>query len=619
MLSPRTVADETLAPWPQPSRPVGPKWPSRRRAPQRSTRRVRLLVFGLYLAVSLALTGWRWLADPTASCACQGTDPDAFMWMLAWWPFALSHAINPLFSHFVWYPVGVNVAKLTSIPALAIVVSPITELFGAQVSYNLITLASPALSAFTAYLLCRRICGREAPAVIGGFLFGFGAYEFPQLIGHPNLALVFVIPLMVLLALRRIDGEVTRRYYVLAMAALIFVQLGISSEVLTTAVMMGFAMLLVATVLSPRPIRRRIDGLVGETLVAGALAALIAAPFLYYALFQGGMPSETIGEGYGLDLLNPVFPTITTWLGGGAFHALTMRFEEGSFAESNGYLSLPIIVAFAWWAAKTDRRLLARLAVAGAVLAFVAALGAHLHVAGVETVPLPYALIKNLPVIRLLTPSRIAMYMSLAVAVGISAWLADGSAGRRQAASRWLVVGVGALMVFPSLGGQIWGAPPPAPKFFRTGLYHRYLESGEVALALPFAQNGSTTAWQAACGFCFAMPGAYLGHGAPSQVAGLPVINELGSNQSVNMELLRELAAADGIRDILVEAGPNTTQWTTEFQRYGLRGVAVGGVVVYHVPTQGLPTVPVSATTPTSPPALPLLVPAASSGAKPAA
>ncbi len=413
----------------------------------------RWWAFAAFLALSLALLGWRIVPNPASGCACQGNDPATYVWALAWWPHALLHGLNPFYSHDVWFPVGANVARAASIPTIAFALWPLTALFGPLVSYNFMTIAGPTLAAFTAYLLCRRIVGRELPAIVGGYLFGFGAYEFPQLVGHPNISLVFLVPLIALLALRRVEQEISGRRYVALLAVLLVAQVGISTEVLATSVLLGFFLLLMAALLAPRPQRGRIDRLVTETVVACVIAAVLCSPFLYYALVKGGVPSETISDSYGLDLLNPFVPTVTTWLGGAALHGFTVHFEEGAFAEANGYLSLPIIAAFVIWALRTRRRFLARMLVITAVVSFVAALGAHLHIAGDSSIPLPYALVKNLAVIRLITPSRIAMYVSLATAIGVAAWLAEAPPGRsRQTLARW-----GSLVSAPS-----WSFPTRA-------------------------------------------------------------------------------------------------------------------------------------------------------------
>jgi hypothetical protein len=574
---------------------VVPVWrrPTRRLAalealPGVVRRHPRAAALAAYLGLSLATTAWRWLPNPTTSCACQGNDPTFFMWALRWWPYALTHGLNPLESHFVWYPIGANVARAASIPTAALALWPVTALFGPLVSYNVMSLASPTLAAFFTYLLCRHIVRRELPALAGGYLFGFGAYQFPQLVGHPNLSLVFLVPLMVLAAIRRAEGRMPRGAYIAALAAMLALQVGLSTEVLTTVTLMGAVMLLAALLLTRGEQRRRVDALAAETIAAGWIAVAVVSPFIYYALIKGGVPSEAIGDGYGLDLLNPVFPTITTWAGGSAFHALTAKFESGGFAEANGYLSLPIIIAFWLWATRTRRRLLARMLLVAAVVSFLAALGGHLHVAGIETIVLPYHAIENLPVLRQLTTSRIAVYTSLAVAVGIAAWLAESPPAPRAAARRWAVFALGAVMVFPNMGGELWSAPPAPPAFFRKGTWRHYLRPGEPVLALPYAQNGTSMGWQAECGFCFRMPEGYLGHSGASEITSQKVVGQLGANERADPGALRAFLVRYGIRAIVVDMSPRTpSPYAAQLSDLGLRGIVVGGVMLFRVPASG--------------------------------
>ena len=63
------------------------------------------------------------------------------------------------------------------------------------------------MAAWTAFLLCRQLSRRVAPALAGGLLFGFGTYESVETVNHLNLALVALVPLAVLLVLRRYAGR----------------------------------------------------------------------------------------------------------------------------------------------------------------------------------------------------------------------------------------------------------------------------------------------------------------------------------------------------------------------------------------------------------------------------
>ena len=41
-------------------------------------------------------------------------DPNLFIWFWRWWPYAISHAINPLYSHQIGAPTGYNLAAWTT-------------------------------------------------------------------------------------------------------------------------------------------------------------------------------------------------------------------------------------------------------------------------------------------------------------------------------------------------------------------------------------------------------------------------------------------------------------------------------------------------------------------------
>src|ERR687884_1641604 len=110
-----------------------------------------------YAAVSFAFFGWRLLPHPGRMLvgADQQNDAEIFIWSFAWWPHAILNGLNPFFSRVVYAPTGINLAWVTSVPALAIAFSPVTLLFGPSAAYNAAAVLLPALSAWTAFLLCR--------------------------------------------------------------------------------------------------------------------------------------------------------------------------------------------------------------------------------------------------------------------------------------------------------------------------------------------------------------------------------------------------------------------------------------------------------------------------------
>ncbi|MGA2319525.1 MAG: hypothetical protein ABSG95_02125 [Solirubrobacteraceae bacterium] len=550
----------------------------------------RALVF--YLVLGLLTAGWHAVRNPTGVCACVAdADTSMFMWSLKWWPYALLHGLNPLVSHYVWAPTGDNITRRTVIPAASLILAPVTALFGVVVSYNVMSIASPVLAAFTSYLLCRRLVGRELPALAGGYLFGFGPYQFTQLVAHPNLSLVFLIPVMVHLGLRRANGEISRRLYVGALGATLALQLGLSSEVLSTAGAMGIVMLLAGYLLAPAQYRAAAKRVLTETAGAGLLAVVVSSPFLYYALVKGGAPHDlpNLSDMFGLDVLNPFFPTQTTWLGHHDFRAIGLTFEGGNYTEAGAYLSLPIILAFVLWITSTRRRFLARMVVIATVVSVLAALGSHFQVAGTQAFTLPYDWIKSIPVIKIITPSRIFVYTALAVAVGVAAWLSESHPGSLRGAGRWLVFGLGAVMIFPNIGSGLWSGTPNIPTFFSTTAYRRYLNAGETVLVLPYGLNDMSMLWQAETDFYFRMPEGYLGHLAPQPFASEQIVNELLANKVPSPVALRSFLRSYQVKAVVIHetGGAANLAFADELSRLGLRGTSVGGVVAFHIPAAG--------------------------------
>ena len=307
-----------------------------------------------YLAVSVALFGRHVLIDPAGHCVCSGLsatgDPPAFMWALSWWPHAIAHGLNPFYSHAIWAPGGVNVATVNSIPGAALVLSPVTELAGALVSYNLLAVISPALSAFTAFALCRQVTGKTGPALIGGVIFGFGSYELEHLTQHPNLFTIFFIPLFPLLAVKRLKETISRRRFV-AIIALVFIgQFLLSTELTLDVVMFGAVAFVAAYLMADEADRPRLRRLFAEVLVGGLAAAVIVSPYIWWAMVKAHLPT-TDAASYPLDPLNLVIPTPITLLGGHTFTNISLHFPQSyrfpaGITEDVGYIGVALLAAF---------------------------------------------------------------------------------------------------------------------------------------------------------------------------------------------------------------------------------------------------------------------------------
>jgi len=505
------------------------------------------------------------------------------MWALVWWPHAIVHGLNPFVSHYLWSPTGVNLAQAAVIPTAAIAMSPFTALFGPIFSYDMLSIMSPALAAFTCYLLCRRLVKRELPAAAGGLLFGFSSYEFAHLLGHLNLVLIFVIPVMVHITLRRVDREISRRAYVLGMALLITLQMGLSTELLAESVMLGMIMLVSARFLAAQPQHARMTGLIGEAVAAGLIAVVVTSPFLYYAFFSGAAPASNsiLSDAYPLDVANLIFPTLTTWLGHHDFQSLWSTFDRGDAYESNGYIGVAILIAFTVWFFTGGRRsVLGKLLAIAIAVSILMALGSHLHVAGQKTVTLPFNWVKNLPIFDLIIPSRIVMFSGLAISVGVAAWLARTGG---HAFGRWLLVLVGLVMIFPNLDSTVYGVTPVNPSFFATNMYRHYLTHNETVLVLPFGRNDISTLWQAEDGYYFYMPEGYVSSAIPPPFEAESGVIELFNNTRLPAPTLGSFIRAHNVSHVVVDP-TQAGSWPGVLTQLGLHGRSIGGVLLYAVP-----------------------------------
>jgi hypothetical protein len=182
-----------------------------------------------YVVGSVLLIGRFWLAAPRdAVVGAFSGDQSFFAWSLVHWVEVLEGNQVPFLTDRIDAPFGFNLAWATTIPGPAIVISPLTALAGPLTSYSVLAIAAPALAAWAAYLLCRHLTRDPLAAICAGWIFGFSSYMLGETLNHVNLALIWALPLIVLIVIRIVDGSVGRRRGTALLAALI----GIAEPVL---------------------------------------------------------------------------------------------------------------------------------------------------------------------------------------------------------------------------------------------------------------------------------------------------------------------------------------------------------------------------------------------------
>jgi len=435
-------------------------------------------------------------------------DPDYFRWALAWTPWALSHGQSPLFTDRVFAPHGADLTWSALVPGPAILAWPVTRAFGTLASYNLLMLLSPALAAWGAYLLCRRITHSFWPSLVGGYLFGFSTYMTGQMQRNLNLVLIFPVPIVVYLVIRRAEGSLGPRTFVALTAISLLGLFSISTELLATTLFFGAIAFALAMVVAGAD-RSRVGGTALLTTAAFLIVGTIVfVPYVLPAIRNASPEPIQPPDVASADLLGFIVPRDQTLVGGERFAAVSDRFTA-VVAEDGSYLGLAGVMVLVGFGITERRRKMTRALLAFVGTVAVLSLGPVLHVDGRATFAMPGALLAHLPLIRNAVPERVNAYTALAVAAIAAIWLAR--AHGRWAWIRWALVGSTAVMMLPSVRTPPWHFSDRTPAFFSEGTYVTVLRPDEN-VAIISGSRGESLEWQAESRFSFRMPAGYLGN-----------------------------------------------------------------------------------------------------------
>lgn len=541
------------------------------------------LVLLIYVELSAGIFGISVLRHPASAYIGSGPDPTLMMWSLVWWPHALLHRINPFLTDLIWSPTGFNLAWATTLPALSLIVSPITLAFGPVVSYNLLCILAPALSSWTAYLLCRRITRAFWPSVVGGYVFGFSSYEIGHMLsGQLHLASTFIPPICVYLVLVFVDGQIGRLAFTLLLALSLCTQFLISTEIFATMTVFGAMAIALAGLLFPREIRHRLLSAGVCVIGAYALAAVFLGPYLYY-VFAFGVPGAPIfsPETYSLDLLQAVIPTPVTLVGHRTFETLTAGFV-GNDWENGGYVGIGLILVLVLFGSRFWRQARGKLLLATLMLIWLASLGPVLHFAGAASLPLPWKVALHLPLLNNAMPARFMMYGFLLLGIIVAIWASDE---RIKPWLRWTLVGLSIFLLLPAPRYVFASAKVDPPAFFADGLYRTYLSPGEHVLVIPFGGNGKSMLWQAQTDMYFRMVGGWTGM-APVEFQHWPILRTFYFEAPIPQqgEQLKLFLAAHRVGKIVVDER-SRQPWEGFLSVLGVQPLRIGGVLLYRPPS----------------------------------
>ena len=288
-------------------------------------------------------------------------DQIQYIWTLYWWPYAVSHHINPLFSTYIWHPNGTDLSFApASVPGASFIALPITLIFGPVASYNILIIVGNALSAFLTFLITKYLTRSFTAGVIAGLLFGFSTYQFVQEI-HLHTELTFLIPLIAYLCLLFWEKKIQSIAFILLVGLCLTLQYLFAIEIFVTLALCIGISVIIFTLVYPEQFKQVMHFSLN---LSGAymLCALLLSPFIYTAL-KNGIPTRPFNPAafFSIDPLNFIIPTSATYLGANAFAQLSSTF--GSIYETSGYLGIPalaIITLYAviYWHERMTRFLL---------------------------------------------------------------------------------------------------------------------------------------------------------------------------------------------------------------------------------------------------------------------
>jgi hypothetical protein len=461
------------------------------------------------LAVVLFWTAW---AHPASWWIGDGRDPNILVWDLAWTPhnLGLPHP-HPLVSDFIMYPFGVNLMWTVSMVFPALVLWPVTALFGPVVAFNLLATIALALSSWLAYLVVRRYVWNESMAALAGMVYGFSPYMVLQSLGHTHVTIAVLPPLVWLL----LDELLVRRRWHPALVGVLLgtagaAQLLTSTEILaTTALVAGIGIGLLALLH-----RSQVESMLPRAALGmqvAVLSFLVLAAYPLKVLAFG--PQRVVGtieppNVFVADLLSFVTPPGYRFPGAIDVLGIVAKFTGNGVETGGAYLGVPGLVVLALALIIGWRSEVVRFAGLLSACVMVLALGPTLHVAGhVTELPLPWALVQVLPLMGGALPARLMLFAWLGVAVVL------GVVGGRLISSGWRSAGAAIaaaafflIPIFPT--PPLLTTPVTAPTFFSSHGEVTHIPQGSVALVTPFSNQESSTAmyWQVSSDFRFRMP-----------------------------------------------------------------------------------------------------------------
>ncbi|MEV0646953.1 hypothetical protein AB0I28_16970 [Phytomonospora sp. NPDC050363] len=427
-------------------------------------------------------------------------------------------------------PDGVNLMSNASHIAHAVLLAPVTWLWGAPTSFAVALVGNLAATAMCWYLLfSRELVVSRIAAWTGGLFAGFAPGMISQSQSHLHISAGWLVPLLVWCVIKLWRDERPVRWGAL-LGVLAAVQLFLGEEVLFFAVAATFLFALVWAAQNFRAFKERAIGL-GLGLCTAAFVALAIVLYPLAVQFTGRQHLNNApfaAEYFSADLLSWIAYSPLT-VGGGATDVKPIA---PNHTELNTFLGPVLIlvsvaaIVFLW----RRRPVVRPLALVIAVM-FALSLGPEILIGGAHTgIPGPYTLIADMPVIDAALPTRYALIILPPIGA-LLALLIDaakprglltslrlqlaGMPGDKLLVARWTVLVVVVIALAPLLPRSLPTAPrSDIPEFITSGQWRDCVPPGGVLVPVPppTPGNPNTMRWPTYANGAFGVPeGFFLG------------------------------------------------------------------------------------------------------------
>jgi hypothetical protein len=531
-------------------------------------------------------------------------DPNFYIWAIGWWPYAITHGLNPLYTHQIMAPAGVSLAWATTTPTVGLLLWPVTAAVGPIAAFNLSLILAPPASAWATFVLARRLTGKFWPSLFAGPVFGFCAYEIShEASGQPNLTVTLLIPLIAYLVVRWWDGSLGRRAFLIWTALAMAAEFYTFVEAFTDLTMLAVIALVIGYIVVDPDLRPQVVRLAVDATIAYVGAIVLAAPYLYVALkeyshssFSRSQPASWV------DLAGVVVPRTNRLLGIKWWAA-----TAGHDYTPTIYIGVPLLLLFAGVAVFMWSSRLVRLLVPLFVITFFLSLGPYWYFDSKKVFSLPWGWIWSLPILRSAEPQRLLDFGQLMLALCLALWLAQVTQSKLARAGRWALAVVSLAAIFANVPTFASVVVPPKPRpgqwkqalpslpmtdlipgFFTQGTYKKYIKPGETVVVVSHRGNAGMM-FQAYTGFYFNIAGGFI-NASLSQINALPgPVENLtylpGKVGEQRVSAFKAYVKHAHIGAVIVERA-YSEKWMYNFGRpgIGLKPVTVGGVTIYQVP-----------------------------------